>query len=400
MVTWPDVYSLPPDKLAKALALSRSGIGVEVGTAVFGFLLLVLALRFGWIARLRDLVVGLTPRRWLQGLCFIPPCVVLASAAQLPFDLWGHHESLAYGLSVQGWPSWFRDWALALLITVAIATPLGLGIFALLRKTPRHAWLWVWLFSIPFELLAIFASPYIIDPLFNRFEPLAQSQPALVEKLEQIIDKSGEQIPRSRMFLMKASDKSTTLNAYVTGFGASKRVVVWDTTTNSGSLDEVQFIFGHELGHYALGHIVRTLLFLSSLFLVALYAGARISARLIARYGGAWRISSLDDWAAAGIIALVFALIGFIGTPIANAYSRSHEHAADVYGQEIIHGIVAEPRRCASHTFQMLGEMSLDVPDPNPWWVWFASSHPSISERLHFAAHYDPWAAGEKPRYF
>ena len=105
-------------------------------------------------------------------------------------------------------------------------------------------------------IFVIFISPIVIDPLFNKFEPLDQTNPQLVTAIQQVTHRGGMDIPRDRMFLMKASEKVTTLNAYVTGFGPSKRVVVWDTTIQHASTPETLFVFGHEMGHYVLNHIV------------------------------------------------------------------------------------------------------------------------------------------------
>ena len=103
-------------------------------------------------------------------------------------------------------------------------------LFALIRKS-RRWWLWLWVVSLPVQLLVVFVLPLVVDPMFNHFEPLAQTNPALVQQLERVVGKTGVSIPPSRMFLMKASEKYTSSNAYVTGFGSSRRVVVWDNTT-------------------------------------------------------------------------------------------------------------------------------------------------------------------------
>src|SRR5271170_5028083 len=157
-----------------------------------------------------------------------------------------------------------------------------------------------------FVLLAVFASPYIIDPLFNKFAPLSKTNPELVTQLERVVARGkGINIPPERMFLMKASDKVTTLNAYVTGFGASKRVVVWDTSIAKGTPDEILFIFGHEMGHYVLGHIVRGILFSFAAILAAFFVGFHLFQFLIRRFGGSWGISSQEDWAALTVFVLV-----------------------------------------------------------------------------------------------
>jgi STE24 endopeptidase len=202
------------------------------------------------------------------------------------------------------------------------------------------------------------------------------------------------------MFLMKASAKSTELNAYVTGFGASKRVVVWDTTIARSTPDEIAFIFAHEMGHYALGHVVLG----TALQCIALlpffwmgYHGVRL---LLARYGEAWGIRSQQDWGALVVLALVLLSLSTITDPLSNLISRAMEHNADVYGQEAVHGIVVDPQGVGRQSFQVLGEDSFDDPTPHPLFdLWFGT-HPPLWYRAAFAAAYDPWAAGQHPKYF
>jgi Zn-dependent protease with chaperone function len=89
-----------------------------------------------------------------------------------------------------------------------------------------------------------------------------------------------------------------------------------------------------------------------------------------------------------------------LSDPISNSIGRYVEHRADVYGQEVVHGIVRDPQATAVHSFQTLGEESLDLPDPNPWMVFWTYSHPPIAARAEFARGYDPWKAGGRPRFF
>jgi Zn-dependent protease with chaperone function len=149
-----------------------------------------------------------------------------------------------------------------------------------------------------------------------------------------------------------------------------------------------------------LNHIPKTLAFLGVLLLVEFYLGYRGVRWLIVRYGPSWHASSQDDWSALVVLLLVLAVLSFFSEPIVNGYSRMHEHDADVYGQEVIHGIVADPQTTAQQSFQLLGEMSLTDPNPNPFVEFWTFSHPSVSSRAAFAASYNPWAAGQHPKYF
>jgi Zn-dependent protease with chaperone function len=209
------------------------------------------------------------------------------------------------------------------------------------------------------------------------------------------------------MFLMKASLKTNGLNAYVTGLGATKRIVVWDTTASRIPDDEILFIFGHESGHYVLNHIPKGLAG-SAIFLFFLYwACAGFAAWLARRFGARWFLENEQAGTAplssrAGFLVLLFAvsLASFLLTPASNAFSRYFEHQADVYGQEAIHGIVADPQQTAVAAFNHLGEASLDDPNPSPFIEFWEYSHPSVQRRANFAMHYDPWANGGHGRFF
>jgi STE24 endopeptidase len=215
-----------------------------------------------------------------------------------------------------------------------------------------------------------------------------------------VVEKTGVSIPPARMFLMKASEKYTSSNAYVTGFGSSRRVVVWDTTLKSSPQDEVLLVFGHELGHYVLHHIERGLVAGAVVTLFFLWMGAHFVRWLIWRYGPGWHIASLEDWAATGVLLLALSILSFVAEPIANSISRMLEHQADVFGLEVVHGIVADPQKVDAESFQRLGEQALEYPYPSALVVLWTYTHPPIAAREAFAASYDPWRPGGQPRYF
>jgi STE24 endopeptidase len=158
-------------------------------------------------------------------------------------------------------------------------------------------------------------------------------------------------------------------------------------------------VYGHEQGHYVLEHIQKGLVFFAALLLAGLWLAYCAMRWLVRRYGAAWGIGAVEDWASVGLLLLVMTVLGFLGEPVGNAFSRWEEHQADVYGQEVIHGLVPDGQATMVRSFQRLGEMWLDVPDPNPLVVWWTYSHPTTAQREAFAAGYDPWAKGERPKY-
>jgi STE24 endopeptidase len=393
-------YTLPPAKLEKSAALNRVGMTLEVSRDVWAVAQLLLILMVGAAARMRDFVVALSKNRWVQGFSFVFLMLLATFVLNLPLGIYGHRTALQYGLSVQGWGSWLGDRAKMFALEWLVIGLLVMLVAGIIRRSPRRWWFWLWIPAAACVVAGVFVTPYVIDPLFNKFEPLEKSDPALVQRLEQVVARSGIAIPPERMFLMRASAKSTTLNAYVTGFGASKRVVVWDTTVAKSSPDEIAFIFAHEMGHYALGHVVLGVGLTCIALLPFFWLGDHGLRILLGRYGAAWRIPSQQDWGALVVLAMVLLTISELSDPIQNGVSRWIEHNADVYGQEAVHGIVADPQAVGVRSFQVLGEDSLDDPTPHPVFDWWFDTHPTTRFRAAFAEVYDPWVAGEQPKYF
>lgn len=392
-------YTLPAGKLAKSTALYNVELLLLLVDSLYGIAILLFFL-FGRVsARFRALAEYLTTNRAWQAVVFAPLFLILYWLLQLPISIYGHHVYMSYGLSIQQWPSWFADRGKSLGLELLVGTFGIMLAYFLMRKSPKLWWLLFWAVSAVFVIFVVFISPLVIDPLYNHFDPLEPRQPQLVAEIEKVTQHGGLSIPRDRMFEMNASAKVTTLNAYVTGFGASKRVVVWDNTSRSLTISQTLYVFGHEMGHYVLGHVWKGMIFTMFVMLVAYYAVARAGHWMIGRWGPRWNIRSLDDYASLPALILVSALFLIITGPILSGYSRYLEHQADVYGMEVIHGIVPNEQQVAAQCFQALGENSLEYPYPSRLLIFWTYDHPSIPDRLQFVLHYDPWSKGESPKY-
>ena len=392
-------YTLSHDRYEKAVAYSRAGYSLYFLSVFLGFVVLILALRFGFVARIRDFAQQTTENPFLQGLIFIPVLTLLLDLADLPVHMAWHELSLHYQQSVQPWGSWFLDWTKAVLIELAFLALMGLILFLVIRKSPRRWWFYFWLASLPIILGIFILEPIVIDPLFYQFEPLADQHPQLTADLQKLTQRAGLQIPRDRMFLMNASSKNNELNAYVTGLGASKRVVIFDNTIQKLTPQETLFVFSHEAGHYVLNHIRNGFLFFAIVSLIVLYGAYRLLHNILARWGTRWKVYGPQDWAALAVLLLILEGIMFLSSPIINGYSRVQEHAADVFGLELIHGIVPNSAQVAAHAFQALGEIDLADPNPPAFITFWMYSHPPLAERLVFAHSYDPWGKNQQPKY-
>ena len=449
-------YSLPPDKLTKAIALERIRTALGFAGSLWGLAVLWILLSSRWAAGLAAWTERLLSRRWMQGIAFFAAFLVITALASLPLEITGHAVSRHYGISVQGWGGWLDDLAKSLGLSLLLGVPVLLFFNWIVRLSPRRYWAWIWLVSLPLILISVFAAP-LLDPIFNKFEPLAKSNPALVARLEQVVARTGTHIAPERMFLMKASAKSNGLNAYVTGIGATKRFVLWDTATDRLPDDEVLFIFGHESGHYILNHIPQELAGSAAGSLFVLWGCALAASWLARRFGARWGLidmpvilseaqpgspttglcrwggersrricvslgaPSIASFAMGGnheanpgeakttplasrqgflVLLLTLSAANFLLQPVSSAFSRHYEHEADIYGQEAIHGLVADPQKTAVGAFNHLGEAWLEDPNPSPFIEFWSYSHPSIQHRAEFAAHYNPWVNGGRGKFF
>jgi len=403
-------YTLPPEKLAKAIALNRIRIVLDFAGSLWALAVIWLLLATRAAAGFAAWCERGLARRWVQGLLFFAVLLVVTSVAAMPVDAIGHQVSLHYGLSVQGWGGWLGDQAKALALSVVFGAPVLLFFNWIVRRSPRRYWVWGWAISLPLMVLAVFAAP-LLDPVFNKFEPLARSNPGLVAELEKVVARTGTRIPADRIYLMKASAKYTGLNAYVTGIGSTKRIVVWDTTAGRIPNDEILFIFGHESGHYVLHHIPMSLGGSALGLFFVFWVCSGVAAVMAMRWGRRWGVveEANDRYgliaklaSRQGFVLLLFtlAVAGFLLEPVSNTFSRHFEHLADIYAQEAIHGLVADPQKTAVATFNALGEAWLEYPNPNPLIEFWCYSHPSVEHRASFALHYDPWINGGHGRFF
>jgi Zn-dependent protease with chaperone function len=385
-------YTLPPDRDKKARALSKVRLRLTVVNLVYGIAVLLLALWWKLAPKFRDLAERVSSRRFLQALVFAPLIALALDLLSLPTGIYENWVERVYGLSVQGWASWFWDWTKGELISVISTIIVVWILYAVIRSSPRRWWFYFWLVSLPLIVFLIFLQPLVIDPMFHKFEPLQHKDPALTAELEKMVRHAGQDIPPERMFWMGAGEKTTELNAYVTGFGASKRIVVWDTTIAKMSTPQIVFVAGHEMGHYVLHHIVKGLAFLALFLLITFFVSFRLIGWLLARWGPQWAIRGLDDLAS-------FTLITTIAGPILNTFSRYLEHQADQYGLEVTHGLTPDSGEIAAQAFNILGDVDLGDPDPSPLRIFLFYNHPAVSDRIQFSLHYDPWSKGESPEF-
>ena len=391
----PTRYVLSPEKRTQAVAYAHARYliyfsGVALSLGIYFFLWRAkIALAFRNWARL------VSARHFVQCLIFVPLFFIIVSLIDFPLSYYsGYTLERHFGLSTQSFGSWLGDWTKDLGVTILVGVGAVWMLYLVIRRSRRRWWFYFWLISVPFSLGLVLIQPVIIDPLFFKFTPLEQTQPELTARIEAMLHHAGLDIPTSRIFEMNASTKTNALNAYVNGVGTSKRVVVWDTTLRRLNPDETLLVLGHEIGHYALGHVVKGFIYFELGALVAFGVGFVIVEWLVKRFGARSGIEGVGDLASFPILLFVLTLLSFLSTPVYCGVSRRVEHQADQFGLEVAYGVVPDPNAAEARSLQILGEEDLEDPDPSPFIKFWLYTHPALDERIRFANSYKPWAEG------
>jgi Zn-dependent protease with chaperone function len=341
----------------------------------------------GFSARLRTLAKSVG-RKWLFVVAvYAILFVVIGFLLDLPLAYYSEFvRQHAYGLSNQTFAKWLGDTLKSLMVSLIAMVIVIPGIYFFLKKSPRRWWLWTGLAAIPFIVLMMLIAPVWIDPLFNKFGPMKDK--ALETEILALADRAG--IAGGRVFEVDKSVDTKAVNAYVTGFGQTKRIVLWDTIIAKLGRRELLFVMGHEMGHYVLGHIPRTIAFLALVILATLYAAHRAAGAIMRRWRERIGFSELSDVASLPLILLLAGLFSLIVTPATMAHSRLQERQADRFGLEI-----TRDNRSAATAFVKLQTENLG--NPRPGWLYklWRSSHPPIGERIDFCNGYRPWQTGQ-----
>ena len=317
----------------------------------------------------------LTAQQWpavVTGICFFLFLTYGGFFLQMPFDLYNTFViEEKYGFNRQTFALWLGDAAKGLLLSTVIYTLLLWVAFSLIGAMPGYWWLVLWLFLLFFKLFMLYISPYVIEPLFNKFTPIADK--SLEEKIRNLLAGAGLSI--SRVFTMDASKRSGHGNAYFSGIGHVKRIVLFDTLLVKNSDEEILGILAHEAGHWKKKHILKRLVVMECVSFAALYL--------------AWHFLQSDMLATVFQISeptlqVKLLLIGFCGAlaafplkPLFSLASRKHEWEADRFAVEL----GGNPHALA-RALVKLGRDNLANLHPHPWYIALHYSHPPLPQRV------------------
>jgi STE24 endopeptidase len=380
-----------PEPSDKAMRYYRSGNVLWLIGTVWGLAVPALLLFTGLSARIRNVARKIGRKEFFTIAVYGILFTLLTFLLDLPLSYYqGFVRQHAYGLSSQTAGKWWTDAFIGLAIScVFIALTLWFP-YWLLRKSPRRWWLFTGLAVAPLLAFMLFVTPIWIEPLFNDFGPMKNK--ALESRILALADRAG--IEGSRVYEVKKSVDTKTVNAYVTGFLNTKRIVLWDTLLAKLSDREVLLVMGHEMGHYVLGHVRQLIALGTALTLLGLWVVHRTAGGLIARYRERFGFSELSDVASVPLMALLFSLVTFLLTPAIFAFTRHNEHESDRFGLEI----TRDNHDCAT-AFVKLQQENLGNPRPGRLYKLWRSTHPPLGERIDFCNQYRPWEKGEPLKY-
>src|SRR4051794_40090683 len=307
----------------------------------------------------------------------------IGTLVTLPLGAYSEGVQHRYGLSTRSWWLWLRDVAVNFSINAGLTAVGLLALVWLARRAPRSWWAWAALGAAALVVAGSFLWPLVIEPAFNRFHPMAAGP--LRSDLLALAEKSGT--PVQDVLVSDASRRTTALNAYVSGFGSTRRIVVYDTVLRQLPDAEIESIVAHELGHVANNDV------LTGTLTGALGAAAGVAALgWLVSIGPLRRRSGADGPGDPRIIPLILFLMAvgtLVSTPIQNLVSRQIEARADVHALDLTRDpgtFIAMQRE--------LAVANLSEPDPPAALQWFFGSHPTTAQRVGLAR---DWQRLERP---
>jgi STE24 endopeptidase len=353
-----------------AYTLARSIFGdVE---EVFDALVLGAAVFSGILPRLYARIAhwGAPGSAW-AGAAFILAAIILLSVPSLPFEAWRQfHLEAKFGFNRSTPRLWIADKLKGLGLMLALGFPLLWALLALTRSSGNSWWIWAAALLFGFPLAMIVLYPMLIQPLFNKLQPLPEG--SLRARLLSLGDRTG--FRASKIEVMDGSKRSAHSNAYFTGFGRFRRIVLFDTLVEQLSAEELEAVLAHEIGHYRLRHIPKMLAASGA----AVFAGFAVLAWL-AR--SPW--FNMAFGFPPGLLAPSFLLFGLLSglvtfwfAPVLNWVSRRHEYEADAFARQAVAG----PASMIS-ALRRLAQKNLSNLTPHPWFSAFFYSHPTLVER-------------------
>ena len=366
---------IPPAANARADAYFEGGYWLILWGFVYGTAVSLLLLQLRWSAKMRDLAERITRFRWLQTFIYWVEYTLLTSVLGFPLEYYQNYvREHRYGLATQTFGPWMGDEGKSLLVGLILGGIIVVVLFAIIRKLPNTWWIWGSVATMAFMVVTVAIGPVYLQPIFNKINRL--DDPKVTVPILRMAHANG--IPTNDVYEIDASRQTTRMSANVSGFGGTMRITMNDNLLRRGSLEEIQAVMGHEMGHYVLNHIPNFMMFLFILVVVS-FAYLRWGiAWALKRWGERWQIRDIGDPAVLPLVMLLGGVLFFVLTPVTNTETRRQEKEADIFGLNA----ARRPDGFAQAAIH-LGEYRKMRPGPIEEILFF--DHPSGYDRIHSA---------------
>ncbi len=376
--------TVPADRKSKSDAYFEGGYWLILWNFLVSAGISLLLLHTRLSARIRNFAQRKTRFKALQVTLYGLAYLLLTSALSFPLSVYEHFfREHAYDLSTQTFAAWFGEQIKGLGIGLVAFSILLVVLYAVFRRAPRTWWIWGTGVAVAFLMLGALIAPVFVEPLFNKYKPLddaAISEPILAMA-------RANQIPVKQVFEVDASRQSNRVSANVAGFLGTTRIALNDNLLKQCTLPEIRYVMAHEMGHYVLNHISKFLVDFGLMTLIAFGIARFAFEAAVRRWGDRWGVRGIADPAGLPLLALVFAVISFLMTPVKNTVTRVAEVEADAFGINTSR----EPDGMAAVALKLGTYRKLD-PSPIEEFIFF--DHPSGRARIQMAM---DWKAANLP---
>ena len=366
---------IPATAKDRSDAYFEGGYWMILWDFLYGAIVLLLVLNFRWSATLRDFAERVTRWKPVHTLVYWAEYTVLTTLLTIPLTVYeDYFREHKYGLATQTFGPWLMDQVKGLGVNIVLGGILVAMLLGVVRRLPRTWWIWGAAVSTAFVAVVILIVPVFIVPIFNKVTRL--DDPKITQPILSMARANG--IPVNDVFQVDASKQTTRMSANVSGFGRTMRITLNDNLLRRGSPEEIQSVMGHEMGHYVLNHVYKSIVFFGIQFVIFfafLRWGLEWSLR---RSGEKWQIRGIGDTAVLPLAFLLVSIFGFVTTPISNTITRTQEHEADMFGLNASR----QPDGFAQAAIH-LGEYRKMSPGAVEEWIFY--DHPSGRNRIHDA---------------